>query len=153
MANLTTTEAALKSVVENNLGLLFISATIQEGNLQLDGVKDDQWPVVVLISPAKEKNKQNAPTTVNRTSEVFGFVLFKIKQDTIDAKTPTIKEATTSARYIVDKIVKNLNALQITDGDGIQEWETNETFSDFDAYLHGVQFSFQWKIVDILNCN
>lgn len=152
MENLTTAEQALKSVVEDTLGLLFISATIQEGNLQLDAVKDDQWPVVVYISPVKEKNRQNAPTTVNRTSEVFGFVLYKIKQDTTDEKTPTIKEVATSAKYIVDKLVKNLNGLQITDGDGIQEWETNETFSDFDALLHGVQFSFSWKIVDALKC-
>lgn len=148
---LITGEAQIKITAES-LGLTFILAESDEANVILDSKRSIEYPVLVYMAPTKKRNKQVAPNAVQRRLSVFCFILYKMPQATLDAKTEDARVYTLQAEYKADQLIKNLNNADITDDDGIESWETNETYAEFDANLHGVTLAFEWPITDLLSC-
>lgn len=149
---LSTPEQVIKDSC-SAIGLSFLSVNIFEANLELDFVKDVEFPVCVIIQPQKEKSKQIAPQTLQRTVNIFGFILYKIQQGTSDIQTEVTKPIVHQARLQLDRLVRKLNNHEINDDNGIDVWETNEVYGgqgEFDSNLHGVQFSFDWVLNDTL---
>lgn len=155
---LTTAETKMKEIVQG-LNMTFLAMTVQEANLELDKLKEnDPWPVFIYVKPVKQKNTQTAPNTVQRKTPVFGFLMGRVMQSTNDRPAQTLVDVIQNCRYMVDKVVKQLNAASITatdsEGkDGIKDWSTTEAYDEFDANVHGVTFEFDWPVIDLLACS
>lgn len=143
----------LKTTVES-LGMSFVHANLKEANLKLD--KDITFPVYVHISPTKMKNKQDHPTLIRRKIDLFGMILTKVSQSTIDYDTMKVEAAVNECRTLGDKLAQNLQKTAVADFETIgkedQEWETVATYDEFDASLHGCTFTYTWPVINCTCC-
>jgi hypothetical protein len=90
--------------------------------------------------------------TVERTVSLTIFILFRVAQSTVDKAKVDLAPTVQNARYLADRLVKKLSKSEITQGEGVQNWSTNETYAEFDSNLHGIILEFDWKIIDTLPC-
>lgn len=143
----------LETVVES-LGMTFIHANLKEANLKVDA--DVKYPVYVHVSPTKIKNKQDAPFLIRRKIDVFGMILTRVDQPTNDYDTMKVEDAVNQCRLLGDKLAQKLQKSSVADFETIgkedQEWETNATYDEFDAALHGCTFNYTWPVINCECC-
>jgi hypothetical protein len=151
MSYLTTYQTVIKREAEA-LGMSHMLVDIYEANLDADSVKDFNFPLCIHMLPSKERNSQISPMTVERTVSLTIFILFRVAQSTVDKAKVDLAPTVQNARYLADRLVKKLSKSEITQGEGVQNWSTNETYAEFDSNLHGIILEFDWKIIDTLPC-
>lgn len=145
--------AVLETTVRS-LGMDFVHASLKEANLKLD--KDITFPVYVHISPTKIKNKQTAPFLTQKKIDLFGMILTRIPQDTNDFDTMKVESVVNDMRSLGDRLAEKLQKSSVADFETIgkedQEWETNATYDEFDAALHGCTFVYTWPTINCTCC-
>lgn len=124
----------------------FMHANLNEANFGLDQLTADNFPVLVHVSTAKDKNKIGPGGDIERTASMFCLLLNRIEQDTSDFKSYDLNNSINQMRMLGENLMYWINRSTISVAGGVDDWESENVYQKFDAHLFGVALTFDWTV-------
>lgn len=138
----------LKAICESRLAIpvTLVHANLFEANFGLDQLTGIEFPVLVHVATTRSVVEINEAHDHMRTAKIVLLLLDKVDLDTADYKSYDLNDSLNRMRNLGENLIYQINRSALSVNGGVDKYESDNVYQQFDAHLFGQAMSFDWMI-------